>query len=62
MPTTMFNWLSATRRPRTAAGAISAMYIGAATDDPPMAMPPRKRKNSSAGQFQASPHPSDDTT
>ena len=48
--------------PRTAAGAISAMYIGAATDDPPMARPPRKRKNSSAGQFQASAHPSDDTT
>jgi hypothetical protein len=62
MPTTMLSWLRATSRPRTSAGAISAMYIGAATDDPPMASPPRKRKNTSADQLHARPQPSADTT
>ena len=61
MPTTTLSWLSATSRPRTAAGAISAMYMGATTEEPPMARPPRKRKKSSAGQFQARPQPRADT-
>ena len=39
----MQNWLTSTRRPRLSGGAISAMYIGTATDTPPMAMPPMKR-------------------
>ena len=57
MPATTLNWLSATSRPRMAAGAISAMYIGATTDEPPMASPPMNRKTSSETQPGASPQP-----
>ena len=39
----MQNWLTRTSLPRLPGGAISAMYIGTATDTPPMAMPPMNR-------------------
>ena len=38
-PTTTLNWLTATSRPRRLAGAISAMYMGATTEAPPIAEP-----------------------
>src|SRR4030042_279026 len=61
MPTTMFNWLTATSRPRRRAGAISVMYTGDTTDAPPTATPPIQRKNSSAYQSQAKAQPTADT-
>ncbi len=57
IPKTTLNWKHATSRPLHFGGAISAMYIGANTEDPPMANPPMKRKQISAHQFHASPHP-----
>ena len=58
----MFNWLTATSRPRRLAGAISVIYIGQTTDAPPTATPPSQRKNSSAYQFHASAQPSAEMT
>ena len=57
----MFNWLTATSRPRRRAGAISVMYTGDTTDAPPTAMPPSQRKNSSEYQSQAKAQPTADT-
>src|SRR5688500_9427868 len=57
MPSTTLNWLSATSRPRIAAGAISAMYIGATTEEPPMARPPMNRNASSDAHPCAKPQP-----
>src|ERR1017187_1409334 len=58
MPSTMFNWLTATSKPRRLAGAISVIYIGQTTDAPPTATPPSQRKKSSAYQFHARAQPS----
>ena len=44
----MLNCCTATSRPRSRAGEISAMYIGETTEAPPIPSPPTKRKNSSA--------------
>ena len=60
MPTTMFNWLTATRNPRLFAGAISVMYMGQTTEAPPTATPPRNRKNRSACQFHDAAHPTEE--
>ncbi len=61
MPSTVLNWLTATRRPRDSGGAISAMYMGETTEATPIAMPPVNRKISSDAQFQARPQPSEVT-
>jgi hypothetical protein len=39
----MLTWNRPTSAPRRFAGAISASYTGASTDDPPMAIPARNR-------------------
>ena len=41
---TIVNWFIATRRPRQAAGAISAMYIGERFEARPIASPPITRQ------------------
>src|SRR6266446_1901222 len=61
MPTTIFNWLTATSRPRRPAGAISVIYIGHTTEALPTATPPNQRKNNSAYQFQATAQPAAET-
>ena len=43
IPNTMLNWNNPVKRPRNSAGAISAMYSGAAMVDAPTPNPPRKR-------------------
>ena len=43
MPKTMLNWNIPASRPRQAGGAISAMYIGAATVEMPTPSPPMNR-------------------
>ena len=48
--------------PRQRAGAISAMYTGPNTDEPPMPSPPMKRKTSSDVQLQEKAQPSAETT
>src|SRR5579875_695753 len=53
----MLNWNTPTSRPRHFAGAISAMYIGPSTEEPPTPSPPINRNTSSASQFHAIPHP-----
>jgi len=45
IPSTILNWVIATRRPRTRAGEISAIYMGEMTDAPPTARPPMKRNS-----------------
>src|SRR5216684_9245360 len=45
MPITMLTWNRPTSAPRRFAGAISARYTGASTEDPPMAIPARNRHN-----------------
>src|ERR1039458_9885580 len=40
----MFNWLTATSKPRRRAGAISVIYIGQTTEAPPTATPPSPAK------------------
>ncbi len=62
MPMTMLIWNEPTSRPRHFAGAISAMYTGPSTDEPPIPSPPMKRKTSSEGQFQAKAQPSAEIT
>src|SRR5664280_2545112 len=62
MPNTTLNWKRPTSRPRFAAGAISAMYMGPITEDPPMASPPTKRKQIRADQLQVKAHPKADST
>src|SRR5438445_2063521 len=62
MPKTTLNWKKPTRRPRTLAGAISAMYIGPSTDDPPIPSPPTKRNRTREYQFQARAQPTDEIT
>jgi len=57
MPATILNWKKPTSRPRLDAGAISAMYIGPTTEEPPMARPPMKRNRIKTYQFQANAHP-----
>ena len=53
----MLNWNVPTSLPLNLAGAISAMYIGPNTDDPPIASPPMNRANTNEPQFQANAHP-----
>ena len=43
MPITILSWLNDTMRPRIAAGAISAMYIGAMISAAPTPKPPSMR-------------------
>src|SRR5437667_10835943 len=57
MPNTTLNWKTPTRRPRNLAGAISAIYIGPNTDEPPIPSPPRKRNPTRDGQLQAAAQP-----
>ena len=61
MPSTMLNCVTATSRPRSRAGEISAMYMGETTDAPPTPIPPMKRKNSNEYQSQARPLPTAET-
>ena len=56
-PKTILNWVRATILPRNFAGDISALYIGAITDEPPTANPPKKRKTTNESQFQANALP-----
>ena len=53
----MLNCWTATRRPRSRAGDISAMYMGETTEAPPIARPPMNRKNNNEYQSQAKPQP-----
>src|SRR6266481_5439279 len=57
MPKTTLNWKNPTSRPRNFAGAISAMYIGPSTEEPPTPNPPMKRKTTRAYQSQARAQP-----
>ena len=57
----MLNWKTPTSRPRHFAGAISAMYIGPSTDEPPIARPATKREATSDVQFQAKAQPRAET-
>ena len=57
----MLNCVTATNRPRAAAGDISAMYIGETTEAPPIARPPRKRKARKDAQFQGNALPKAET-
>jgi hypothetical protein len=61
IPSTMLNWVTATSRPRSAAGEISAMYMGDTTEAPPTPMPPTKRKSSMDHQSHARAVPTADT-
>ena len=61
MPTTMFNWLIETSRPRRCGGAISVMYMGQTTDADPTATPPTNRKKRNAYQFHAAAQPTAET-
>ncbi len=61
MPKTTLNWKKPTRRPRHCAGAISAMYMGPSTEEPPMPSPPTKRKKTSEFQSQAKAQPMAET-
>src|ERR1700741_3573091 len=54
----MFSCVIVTRRPRYGAGESSAMYTGAATEAPPTARPPMKRKARNEDQLQESAQPS----
>ena len=62
MPMTMVSWLIATRRPRAAAGAISAMYMGERFDARPIATPPSMRQATKIPKLVAIALPSDVTT
>jgi hypothetical protein len=62
IPMTMLIWKRPTRRPRHLAGASSAMYTGPRTEEPPMPMPPMKRKTSSAIQLGAKAQPMAEST
>ena len=42
IPKTMLNWNMAVSLPRISCGAISAMYMGATTEEAPTARPPIK--------------------
>ena len=53
----MLNWFIATSRPRYLPGAISTMYRGTTTDEPPMATPPMNRKMTSESQFGGNAEP-----
>ena len=57
----MFNWLTATKRPRTCGGEISAMYRGATTEAPPIASPPTNRKTNSDVPIPGQPQPNAET-
>ena len=61
MPATTLNWKKPTSRPRQAAGAISAIYKGPSTLDPPMPKPPMNRKNNSEGKSHEMAEPRADT-
>ncbi len=61
MPKTMLNWVIATRRPRSLAGEISAMYIGETTEAPPTPIPPKKRNSRNEYQSQANALPTAET-
>jgi hypothetical protein len=61
MPVTMNSWLKVTMRPRTAAGAISAMYIGAATNTAPTPSPLSRRARINAGKLGAAAATAADT-
>ena len=58
----MLNWKKPTSRPRHFAGAISAIYMGPSTDEPPIPSPPMKRKQTSEYQSQANAQPSAEIT
>ncbi len=53
IPTTILSWLNDTSWPRTAAGAISAMYIGAMIRAAPTPRPPIRREITSVAKFGA---------
>ena len=57
MPMTMVSWLIETSRPRMAAGAISAMYMGERFEARPMATPPRMRQATKTVKLGASAVP-----
>src|SRR5437762_13248994 len=57
MPNTTLNWKTPTRRPRNLAGAISAIYIGPNTDEPPIPSPHRERNPTREVQPQAAAQP-----
>ena len=57
IPSTMLNWNSAASRPRRSGGAISEMYIGAATVLTPMPRPPTNRAATKKVTFGASALP-----
>src|SRR5882762_3146103 len=57
IPATIFNWKEPASRPRSFAGAISEIYIGATTEDAPTAIPPiiRNTMNRSQADTDAQP-------
>ena len=57
----MLNCVMATRRPRKRAGEISAMYMGATTDDAPTASPPSHRNIRNEPQCHATALPTAET-
>src|SRR5436853_795995 len=62
IPKTTLNWKKPTSRPRNLAGAISAMYIGPRTEDPPIPNPPIRRNRTSEYQFHATAQPTAEIT
>ena len=59
---TMLNWYMVTSRPRTAAGATSAMYMGERFEANPMAMPPEMRQRLKAQNESIRAVPIEETT
>ena len=59
---TIVNWFMATSLPRTAAGAISAMYIGERFEAKPMATPPAIRQRLKARKVPINPVPIEEMT
>ena len=59
---TIVNWFMATSLPRTAAGAISAMYMGERFEAIPMATPPAIRQRLKAKKVLTSPVPIEEMT
>jgi hypothetical protein len=62
MPITILSWNNPTSAPRRVAGAISARYTGASTEDPPMATPVRKRQTTNDEKVHAIALPSAEIT
>ena len=61
MPLMIANWLTETKRPRTRAGEISAMYIGEAIDATPTPIPPMMRKTTKRSNVSATAVPRAET-